>query len=547
MEVWKNNLLKLKAFKRKFGHCNVPANGYEDRVLSQWVRNIRERSHQLPHNLKAELIKLEFKFAYSVLDDWDVMYERLKQFYQKYGHCEIHPKNADQELLAKWIEMQRLSKARLKTKNINKLDAIEFPWEVRKASAKDWLRGFEKLRAHHQKFGTSRIWWRDTKHHDLFEWSRGQIKRYKKGELTEDKIRLLLSVEFDFEAGRKKEEEIKWLKQYEELKKFKAIHGHCNVPSHQKSFRRLCSWVGGNRMNMDTLSEERKNRLNALGFRWSHDIQDKKNKKWESMYEKLKRFYTKKGHINVTKTQDAKLRRWLAAQEERVELTKDRRQKLEKLGMVWKDARKERKNIHWNKMYDTLKKFYQENEHCIVPTKDRKLRLWIQSLRGWNKSLTAEQHKKLKAINFDVDWKRDDFVKLQWEKNYLKLKEFRKRFGHCIPSAKSGDFQPLGRWVASMRRREDSLSAEQIKKLNQIDFSWDRFSINNMKWERRYEELKAFKKKFGSLTLLRKNEKYDELYCWRYMQIKSKHRLSPEQIKKLNQLGMTWTVRKITK
>jgi hypothetical protein len=193
-------------------------------------------------------------------------------------------------------------------------------------------------------------------------------------------------------------------------------------------------------MKADLLTDDQTRRLNAIGFKWSHEIRHKKEERWNIMYEKLERFYKKYGHINVTRTQDERLSRWLVAQEERVSISKDRRKKLGALGMIWKRERKESRREHWNKMYRELKKFSIKNGHCVVPIKNRELRRWIKNLKEWNKTLTLEQRKKMLAINFDFNWRRNDYTLLRWKNRYEELKSFKKKFGHCDVSKHTGDY-----------------------------------------------------------------------------------------------------------
>ena len=310
-EIWRLNLKKLKSFKQQFGHCNVPAGWNKDRILSQWIENIRKRKDALPDELKKELSKLHFDFHYRASEDWDFMYGKLSEFYLKHGHTEISSDHPDYALLTPWMHKQRLSRKRLPRKHVQRLDEIEFIWEERWAQYKArWLKSFVKLKAFYLRFGTSSIAWKDRhKFPEMREWSRTQLKRFRKGELSEDKIKLLNTIEFDWNAGRKKEEEKKWLKQFEELKKFKKSYGHVRVPAHKKELRRLHSWIAWNRMRVNVLTDDQKKRLNAIGFRWSDEIRNKNEERWNAMYEKLKRFHKKYHHINVTKAQNGRLHR----------------------------------------------------------------------------------------------------------------------------------------------------------------------------------------------------------------------------------------------
>ena len=542
MEVWKPNLIKLKKFKSKFGHANVPTQ-WKDPVLSLWVENIRKKKNQLPKALKAELVNLNFDFDYKIINDWDAMYLMLEEFYRKHGHTELPYGDKDFDLLRQWIENQRQSRKRLSRQNIKKLDELDFRWKPgRTTLVSSWLRSFEELKSYGEKHNTLQVPWNDPKVLDIYDWKRRQIYLYKRKKLSKDKIKLLDSIGFDWDDGREKTAAKLWMKNYDDLKNFYTKHGHCRIPSpsQQKSYTKLYQWTVINRAKGNKLSKDQREKLNDLGFLWSDDIRNKKNEKWELMYEKLKRFHKKNGHVRVTLRADAKLYRWLTAIEERVSIPKERRRKLEALGMVWKKERKKTRELHWNEMYQKLKKFYQQNDHLIVPIKNKELYNWVKNLREWGKTLTKEQRKKLKELNFDFDWKREDYFNVQWWKKYEELKKFKKQFGHCFPSKKSTEYSSLNLWIRGLRKNKNTLSTEQLRALDQLGLSLEKNAYFKSKWEHRYEELKSFKKQFGHMVVPKDTGDYIQLGSWVSVQRQYKHKLSAEQIKKLNQLGFSW-------
>ncbi len=62
----------------------------------------------------------------------------------------------------------------------------------------------------------------------------------------------------------------KWEEGFAALKAFHTREGHCLVPDkHQEDGFRLGTWVGTQRSNVEKMSPDRKDRLNALGFVWS--------------------------------------------------------------------------------------------------------------------------------------------------------------------------------------------------------------------------------------------------------------------------------------
>ena len=61
-----------------------------------------------------------------------------------------------------------------------------------------------------------------------------------------------------------------WKEGFSKLLQFKETEGHCRVPHNFKldGFN-LGNWVSAQRANQDSMSPERKQRLDALGFVWS--------------------------------------------------------------------------------------------------------------------------------------------------------------------------------------------------------------------------------------------------------------------------------------
>ena len=73
-----------------------------------------------------------------------------------------------------------------------------------------------------------------------------------------------------------------WSERLQDLVDYKRVHGHCNVPSRYAENRQLAIWVKRQRRQYkfycekqpSAMTEERINRLNAVGFEW--DLKAKK-------------------------------------------------------------------------------------------------------------------------------------------------------------------------------------------------------------------------------------------------------------------------------
>jgi hypothetical protein len=78
-----------------------------------------------------------------------------------------------------------------------------------------------------------------------------------------------------------------WEKGYERLRNYCQAEDHCRVPASYKTKDgfNLGSWVVTQRVNKDTLSLERRNRLESLkGWSW-----DRLSDAWEESYRRLQR------------------------------------------------------------------------------------------------------------------------------------------------------------------------------------------------------------------------------------------------------------------
>lgn len=149
----------------------------------------------------------------------------------------------------------------------------------------------------------------------------------------------------------------RWKKRFEELVKYKAVHGHCNVPQSTE----LGKWVKMQRENKHEtdlkksgktpirkkpkpcLSDKRIAKLESLGFQWRVA---KPAVGWERRFEQLLDYKVKHGDCNVPQSYplDKPFGRWVMKQRcqqslklrgEKSQLTNERERKLTELGFSW--------------------------------------------------------------------------------------------------------------------------------------------------------------------------------------------------------------------
>jgi hypothetical protein len=90
----------------------------------------------------------------------------------------------------------------------------------------------------------------------------------------------------------------------------------------------------------------------------------------------------------------------------------------------------------------------------------------------------------------------------------------------------------------TQRARKDTLSPEQIARLDHLGFSWDPYAED---WETNFVALERFKQRVGHACPARFHQEDGlNLGSWVMTQRARKDRLSPEKIARLNALGFVW-------
>jgi hypothetical protein len=99
----------------------------------------------------------------------------------------------------------------------------------------------------------------------LARWVMTQRQMYRKGKLSEDRVRRLEAIGFVWcRQGQA------WNEMFQRLIRYKEVHGDCDVPSGWKEDPQLGSWVVKQRYRgkKGLLTEERIGRLDEVGMRW---------------------------------------------------------------------------------------------------------------------------------------------------------------------------------------------------------------------------------------------------------------------------------------
>jgi len=338
-----------------------------------------------------------------------------------------------------------------------------------------------------------------------------------------------------------------WDGWFGKLLAYKERLGHCNVVTGDIEYRDLASWVSSQRVqkNKGVLSEERIERLNAIGFVWDFQ-QQKTDETWMKWYRELEKYTLENGNPHVPRTHaNTKLASWVWIQRARRErvygsappLTSEQVELLDKLGFLWgaRDG--------WMVQLEKLKEFKTKFGHCNVESGENsyaRLFKWLarQRLNNYKGQLQAERVAMLDALG--VEW--GSLWDAKWNAMYEQLKQYHTEHGNSdVPNDYEAD-QPLAEWVKAHRlqRKKKTLSDEKIKLLDEIGFTWKH--RDRGMWEDRLAEVVSFKEKHGHCNIpmsITDPPKLGAFINATRVQ-RNKGTLSAERIAKLDEVGFVW-------
>lgn len=268
----------------------------QDDVLAESIRQIqeergrgagiddsrfRERVEILGPSIDLEVIRSSITTlcAEYLSASFDFMLGKLKAYKHHFDDCNVPNDWSEDQKLGVWVKDQRMffKNGALSATRIRKLEEMGFAWGGRRelVNAK-WLKNYRKIVGWMQESEIAAIGNLTPQSSEpLQRWLRKQRVSKRTGQLTEEQIRLLDEIKYEWQGatergGRKSNSGRRddlWEQRFAELVKFKAGHGHCRVDVRTPS---LGPWVNRQRTRNQkrTLDPERKRRLDGIDFAW---------------------------------------------------------------------------------------------------------------------------------------------------------------------------------------------------------------------------------------------------------------------------------------
>lgn len=476
--------------------------------------------------------------------------------------------------VGKWLELQRQVQAgqrpgRLTAEQTAKLEKLGIRWNHRLEAA--WEKGFASAQKYRTEHGDLLVpvRYRDKNDFALGEWIVYNRQRYLGGNLTQNRIERLEAIGMVWSTSNDL-----WEQNYAAATQYYLEHGDLEVPIKYEtpSGFGLGVWLGAQRAahKAGELPQEQVERLDALGMDWTN----RNDRKWMSLYDVAAAYYHEHGNLNVPSeyvTPDGVLLgKWVARQRyaylnpdrSSARVTPERKDLLDKLGMVWE------KYDPWQERYDLALAYKTEHGDLEIPSVYKTadgvwLGSWVsrqrQALNSGSSALSSERRKLLRTL-FKGERRPSDSAadhgtvrEANWERNFRSAARYARKYKHLLVPASyvDSDGVRLGVWISNLRaarkNRPDSyqVTLAHIKKLNSIGMVWD---ARDAKWGTAYQQAKAYYKAHGNLHAAA-NYKSDETgFClgdWlrRMREWDTTHdpKLTPERRAMLDKIGMEWS------
>ena len=239
-----------------------------------------------------------------------------------------------------------------------------------------------------------------------------------------------------------------------------------------------------------------------------HALEETLSAPWEAMYREAAEYYRAHGDLNVPQRYQTAggyaLGRWIAAQRRMRsggaagELSAERIQRLDAIGMEWQDYRARA----FERVHGAAERYYRAHGDLDVPARyvdgeGYPLGAWIAAMRrcraGYTGILTKERAERLDRLG--MIWDKNDYL---FERNYAAAEAYYRAHGDLnVPVRyRTENGVNLGAWLHDIKRRRQELDADKAARLDRIGMVWE--SAYERNFRRGCEELRAYIAEHGA-------------------------------------------------
>ena len=555
---WDRNFAAAETYFKEYGHLDVPAKytTASGLKLGSWLSSLRwwKNAGAHPKYLTPERIEQldNIGMIWDVLDYyWERNYHAAVEYYYANGDLDVPTKyvSPDGVRLGAWLATQRLLRdghtlkgTPLTAEQIARLDAIGMNWSSRVDTK--WEKAYKAAQQFYQKNHHLRVpvSYVDGSGVKLGSWIARQKRQYAAGTLSEYRVKRLEAI------GMIWSNPDPWMTRYELVKQYYQEYGNLNIPQATvvDGFW-IGKWLAKQRERYETgssLSEEQRVLLSKLPFPHNNTVP----LQWNSHFEEAKEYKERHGNLTVpykfVTEKGTRLGVWLNNQRMKCnkgQLSQEQIRLLDSIGFTWKLENQ------WEQSFHRAEAYAQAHGDLNIARDYRcedgyLLGIWIAKQRDSYKksSLTQQQIDALARIG--MVWE----VVKPWEASFRKAEAYYLLHDHTLPtkkSAKTDEEREIATWVNSQRQRfnRGELTPETIKRLEVFHFSW--MQKKEDPWEIGFRNAEEYYRTNGNLEVPAGYQCDNGywLYHWIQAQRAKKDILSPEQISRLDSIGMIWT------
>lgn len=470
-DIWMKNYNILKEYYEIYKSYDFTGDySYKGLFLLSWIRRQRYYKDSFSLEQKKLLDAIDFPWKSSLLS-WAESYELAKKFYEDHHHLLI-PVNytIDGYNIRNWILNQRRKyhKNLLSEDKIKLLNEIEMVWDK---PEEEWQQKYNLAKDYSEKYGNLNIPCGYTVDKvNLYSWIGTQRTNYNQGKLSEKRIRLLVEIGMDL-TDNKNRNEIRWERNYELAKAYYEKYGDLLIHrDYVVDGVKLGSWLNFLRTHKDSLSQEKIERLEAIGMQWK--LIDYERKTFDESFAIAKRYYETYGNLLIEENtifEDYNLSNWLVNMKNNYrqnKLTIEQIKKLESIEIIW-DMKKYKAQKKWEAAYEQAKEYYKNNGdwHNID---NPKIKNWVNAQKN-NYNKAKLNFKKIKLL--DQIGLSSYLVNHAWLKTYKRIEEYYNKHKRIITIVDP----ELIEWIEKQRERYESnlMSPLEIKLLNKIGMIWN--------------------------------------------------------------------------